>query len=184
MDDYRAVRVRVRPGQELRFPAACVYCGQPAEPALRLRRRIGRVTREVDAPLCADCQQEVRRLSGDEERWQKLGRLAAGLAFLVLFLLLFFLIVPGLLLGLRLLLALAIAGLAGAAAYSAFRRRSVRYARPQKQAILAAARLDGFSWRTMTLAFADEDFAQRFAALNEPDLILDELIEVNREVVA
>lgn len=184
MSSDGSVRVRVRPGEELRFPAACVYCGQPAGPALPLRRRLGRVTREVDVPLCGDCQQEVRRLSGDEERRRKLGWLAAGLAFLFLFLLLFFLLPAGFPILLRLLLPLGIAALAAGAVYSAFRRNSQRYARPEKQAILAAARLEDFSWRTMTLAFADEAFARRFATLNEPQSMIDEPLEVDREVVA
>lgn len=184
MSAYQAVRVKVRPGEELRFPATCVYCGQPAGPALPVRRRLGRVTREVDVPLCGDCQQEVRRLSGEEERRQKLGWLAAGLAFLLLFLLLFSLLPAGFPLVLRLLLPLGIAALAAGAVYMAFRRNSLKVARPEKQAILAAARLDHFSWRTMTLAFADDAFARQFAALNEPQLIIDEPFEVDREVVA
>ena len=184
MSLYRAVRVRVRPGEALRFPAACVSCGQPAGPALPLRRRLGRVTREVDVPLCDDCEREVRRLSADEERRQKLGWLAAGLTFFLLFVLLFFLLPAGFPVALRLLLPLGIAALAAGAVYAAFRRSSLQYARPEKQAILAAVRLTGFSWRSMTLAFADEAYARRFADLNEPQLIVDEPYEVDREVVA
>jgi hypothetical protein len=184
MSAYRGVRVKVRPGEELRFPATCVYCGQPAGPALPLRRRLGRVTREVDVPLCSDCQQEVRRLSGDEERRQKLAWLVAGLAFLFLFLLLFFLLPAEFPVVLRLALPLGIAGLAAGGVHTAFRRNSLQIARPEKQAILAAARLTGFSWRTMTLAFADETFARSFAALNETQLVMNEPFEVDREVVA
>ncbi|NLF63065.1 MAG: hypothetical protein GX579_00535 [Chloroflexi bacterium] len=184
MSSYRAVRVRVRPGEELRFPAACVHCGQPARPALPLRRRLGRVTREVDVPLCDDCQQEVRRLSGDEERRRKLGWLAAGLAFLIVFLVLFFLLPSGFPVALRLLLPLGLAALTAGALYTVFRRSSLQYARPEKQAILAAAQLAGFSWRTMTLAFADEAYARQFADLNESQLIVDEPNEVYREVIA
>lgn len=183
MSSYRVVRVKIRPGEELRFPAVCVHCGQPAGPALPLRRRLDRVTREVDVPLCDACQQEVRRLSGDEERRQKLGWLAAGLAFVFLFLLLFFLLPAGFPVALR-LLPLGMAALASAAIYTVFRRSSLQYARPEKQAILAAVRLTGFSWRTMTFAFADESYARRFADLNEPQLIVDEPYEVDREVVA
>jgi ABC-type multidrug transport system fused ATPase/permease subunit len=179
----RAVRVKVRPGQPLRFPAQCVYCGAAAEPVLRLRRRIGRVTREVSVPLCADCQKEVQRLSFDEERWQKQGWLAAGLASIVLlFALLFWL--PGLLpFGFRLLLALAAAVLAAVAVISEFRRRSLSRSRPEKQAILAAARLEEFSWRAMTFVFTDEAFARRFAELNEPQLMVALSPHPEREVV-
>lgn len=168
----RAVRVKVRPGQPLRFPAQCVYCGAAAEPVLRLRRRIGRVTREVSVPLCANCQKEVQRLSFDEERWLKQGWLAAGLAALVLLVgLLLFL--PALLpFAFRLLLAWAMGALAAVAVISEFRRRSLSRARPEKQVVLAAARLEEFSWRAMTFVFADEAFARRFAELNEPHLMV------------
>jgi ABC-type multidrug transport system fused ATPase/permease subunit len=179
----RAVRVKVRPGEPLRFPAQCVYCGAAAEPALRLRRRMGRVTREVSVPLCDNCQKEVQRLSFDEERWQKQGWLAAALASIVLFVALLFLL-PGLLpFGFRLLLALAAAVLAAVAIISEFRRRTRSRARPEKQAILAASRLEDFSWRAMTLVFADEAFARRFAELNEPQLMEALSPHSEREVV-
>ncbi len=179
----RAVRVQVRPGQTVRFPAQCVYCGAAAEPALRLRRRIGRVTREVSAPLCADCQKEVQRLSFDEERWQKQSYLAAGVVALVLFLALLFFLPALLSFALRLLLALALAALAAVAVISAFRRHSLSRARPEKQAILAAASLESFSWRAMNFVFADEAFARRFAELNEPQLLVALSPDSEREVV-
>lgn len=179
----RAVRVNVRPGEPLRFPAQCVYCGTAAEPALRLRRRIQRVTREVDVPLCIDCQNEVRRLSFDEERWQKQGWLAAGLAFLLLFAGLLVVLPSGLSFVYRLLFALGLAGLAAIAILSFFRQRSRRYARPEKKAILAAAQLSDFSWRAMTLVFADETFARRFAELNEPIQMEDPIPLSQTEVV-
>lgn len=163
----RAVRVKVRPGQPLRFPAQCVSCGVPAEPGLCLRRRIGRVTREVDVPLCAACQKEVQRLSFDEERWQKQGWLAAGLGFILLLLGLLFLLPAGFPFVYRFLFALGAGGLAAMGIGALFRQRRLRHARPEKQAILAAAQLTDFSWRAMTLAFADETFARRFAELNE-----------------
>lgn len=179
----RAVRVNVRPGEPLRFPAQCVHCGTAAEPALRLRRRTGRVTREVDVPLCAECQKEVQRLSFDEERLRKQGWLAAGLSFLLLFTGLLFVLPAGLSFVYRLLFALGVAGLAAIAVVSFFRQRSQRYARPEKQAILAAAKLSDFSWRAMTLVFADETFARHFAELNEPIQMEDPIPLSQTEVV-
>jgi hypothetical protein len=79
---------------------------------------------------------------------------------------------------------LGVAALTAGALYTVFRRSSLQYARPEKQAILAAAQLAGFSWRTMTLAFADEAYARQFADLNESQLIVDEPNEVYREVIA
>src|SRR5690606_8811416 len=151
-------------------------------PALPLRRRLGRVTREVDVPLCDDCQQEVRRLSGDEERRRKLGWLAAGLAFLIVFLVLFLLLPSGFPMALRLLLPLGLAALTAGALCTVFRRSSLHYVRPGEQASLGAGPLSGFSWRTMTLAFADEAYERQFADVNESPLIVDEPNEVCREV--
>lgn len=179
----RAVQVKVRPGQALRFPAQCVYCGAAAEPALRLRQRIGRVTREVHAPLCADCQQEVRRLSFDEERWQKQGWLAAGLVFLLLVAAVVLLFPGAISLGYRILFALGVGGLAVLAVLSFFRQRSLRHARPEKQAILAAAQLTDFTWQAMTLRFADESYARRFSELNEPMEMVDSIPLSQTEVV-
>jgi hypothetical protein len=179
----RAVQVKVQPGQALRFPAQCVYCGAAAEPALRLRHRIGRVTREVHAPLCADCRQEVRRLSFDEERWQKQGWLAAGLVLVLLFAAVLLLSPGAIPLGYRLLFALGVAGLAVLAVLSFFRQRSLRYARPEKQAILAAAHLTDFTWQTMTLRFADASYARRFGELNEPMEMVDSIPLSQTEVV-
>lgn len=170
-----AVRVKVRPEESLYFPAQCVHCSRPGTPALPLRRRTGRITRIVDVPLCTACQEEVRRLSGEEERWLRLARLAAGLTVIVLLLLSFLLLPAALPFLVRLLLALSVAGLAGAALYGYLRRTSLKQARPEKQAILAAAEMVDFSWRATTFAFADETFARRFAALNETRLVEGEI---------
>jgi hypothetical protein len=179
----RTVRVDGRPGQALRFPAQCIYCGTAAEPALRLRRRIGRVTREIEVPLCSDCHKEVQRLSYDEERWLKQGWLAAGFVLLVLALGLLFLLPAGITVLLRLLLAAGVASLGAIAVLSYFRHSSLARARPEKRAILAAAQLTDFSWRAMTFVFADETFARRFAELNEPQLMVAMSPHSEREVV-
>ena len=166
------VKVEVRPGDILRFPQRCVSCGQPAAGALRLRKRRERTTRELQAPLCADCRHELERLSGDEERWLRMGWFFGALAsFLTLILVLIFL--PGWLAFLpRLALAVLPAAGLGALVTLYFRRRSTAHARPEKLAVRNAVLLHDFSWRCTTLEFADDEIAQAFIELNQ-DMIME-----------
>jgi hypothetical protein len=145
----------------------CVHCGAPPDGWLPLRHRLGQLTREVDVPLCGACRGELQRLSGDEERWRRLGRLAAGLTAFVVFIALFLLLPAALGFLLRFLPALVLALGTAALAYVLFRRASLAQARPEKQAIWRAAQLRDFSWHTATLAFAEARFAERFHCLNE-----------------
>ncbi|MFW5941226.1 MAG: HNH endonuclease [Chloroflexota bacterium] len=163
----RQIKVWVQAGEALRFPEVCVHCGQPAEEWLPLHHRRGHRTRTISAPLCAECHRELQRLSADEERWRQMGWLFGGLTLLVVWLVLAFLSPGWLSLVWRLLLSLSLAATAGAVVFFYFRRASAQHARPEKKAILNAARLRDFSWRTTTLEFDDDSFAERFAALNE-----------------
>lgn len=165
------VKVEVQPGETVHFPQRCVSCGQPAAGALRLRKRRERTTRELQAPLCADCRHELQRLSGDEERWLRMSWFFGALAFF-LALLIFLFLLPGWLAFLpRLVLALLIAGGAGTLVMFYFRRRSAQYARPEKRAVRNAVRLHDFSWRTTTLEFADDHVAQQFIELNRDKIM-------------
>lgn len=161
------VKVEVQPGEALRFPNVCVNCGEGSTGWLPLRKRRGAVTREIKVPLCTDCQQHLGRLSGEEERWRKMGWLFGGLALVVGSVLFYFLWPGWLPLLLRILLALLAAGASGAAVLFAFRRASLQHARPEKLAVLKAASLGDFTWRTTTLEFEREAFAEAFKALNE-----------------
>lgn len=166
------VRLKIQPDQTVRFPNICVNCTRVATERTTLRKREGHRTRQIDVPLCETCAAELTRLSGDEERLQKIVRLLTGVAFMSLVLIVL-LITPGsMLIWFRLLAAAVLGAVAAFVVYRLFRPLVSRAARPQKQTILAAACLDGFSWRSTTFSFANDTFAQRFRALNE-ELILE-----------
>ena len=165
------VKVEVRPGEILRFPPQCVNCGNEAAGTMRLHKRRGRVTREIEAPLCADCRRELQRLSGEEERWRRMGWFFGALAFF-LGLIAFLLLLPGWLPFVpRLLLAAVLAGGVGALVVLYFRRNSMKYARPDKLAVLNAAQLQDFSWRATTFEFENEAYAREFVELNSGRLL-------------
>lgn len=165
------VKVKIRPNQTLQFPGICVHCAQPAAERLELKKRIGRVTRIIDVPLCVDCAHQIQRLSAEEERWQKLGWLAGGIVFFLTLALVLLFSSAALGLALRLLTALSLAALLGAAVAGLFWRVSRRAALPAKKAIYASAGITAFSWRATTFNFSNEIFAERFRSLNESSLI-------------
>lgn len=165
------VKIAIKAGEVVRFPAACVHCQQAATGRMPLRRRQGQVTRQIDVPLCAECQRELQRLSGAEERWRQLGWLAAALAFLVLVVVLFLLSPAAFPFLLRLLIAVILAALGAGAVWLAFQRTSLRHARPDKLSIVSAADLAAFSWQESTFEFANEEFAEQFRRLNESHLV-------------
>lgn len=165
------VKVEVQPGETLRFPQRCVHCGKEPADQMRLAKRRGRVTRQIEVPLCADCRHELQRLSGDEERWLRMGWFFGALAFF-LGLIVFLLFLPGWLAFVpRLLLATAVAGGVGLAVTLAFRHRSAEKARPEKRAVRNAARLADFSWRATTFEFEDKAYAGEFIELNKDKLL-------------
>jgi len=165
------VKIEMQPGEKVLFPPQCANCGQPAETAMLLRKRRGRTTREIKAPLCGDCERELQRLSGEEERWLRMGWFFGAVTFFVA-LIVFMLLLPGWLsLGPRLALSGLLAGGAGAVALLYFRRQSAEKARPEKQAVRNAAKLRTFSWRATTFEFEDEGFGEKFIDLNRAKLL-------------
>ena len=44
---------------------------------------------------------------------------------------------------------------------------SWRFRRPEAQAALKAVTIKGFDWETTTLEFANEEYAERFAQVNQ-----------------
>jgi hypothetical protein len=164
------IKVKARPDEPLQFPGICVHCGQGATAWLTLRKRNGRITRLIDVPLCTACDQARRRRSGMQEQRQKLGWLATGLTGLLGLALTFLLLPADFGIGLRLFLALPVAGLGATAVFTASRRWADQAALPDVKAIRQAASLDTFSWRTVTLSFTNESFADQFRQLNEPIL--------------
>jgi hypothetical protein len=165
------IKLQVQPGDTLRFPNVCVACGAAATDRLPLRKRRGRLTREIDLPLCSDCHRELQRLSGDEERWRRMGWAFAGVAMLFSFFLFFLFLFPQLPFTLRLLLALAPAAAIAGGVVAYFYRASREHARPEKKTILAAACLQDFSWRAATFTFGDPSFAAQVRSLNQESVM-------------
>lgn len=161
------VKLKVKAGQVVQFPGECVHCGNPAGATLTLRKRIGRVNRQIALPLCLDCSKELSRLSGDEERWRTLSWLAAGLAWFGLTLLGLLLLPAGLPVLLRLGLVVVPAGIIANIIRQNIQNSSLKRARPEKREILNAAKIITFSWRTTTFDFANEAFATKVITLNQ-----------------
>lgn len=159
------ITLRVRPGESVRFPNRCVACGRPASERLTMRRRRGQLTRRLDAPLCADCARQAARRSGQEEQLLRTGRLAAAVAGVGLFAL------AALLAGgnwwWRGLAGVVVGGAAAALVWLAFARRAAAAQLPEARAVREAAQIVDFTWRDMTLAFADEALAADVSRLND-----------------
>lgn len=162
------VRIKLRPDKTVRFPGICVHCSQPAVAFMPIQKRMGRLAQQIDVPFCANCASQLNRRSGAEERLQKIRQLTCGLVFLVMLVLTLILTPAGLSFGIRLLLAVAMAAMAAAAVYWLFRYPLANAALPEKKAVQQAAQITNFSWRTATFSFANDRFAERFQALNEP----------------
>lgn len=167
----RQVKIKARAGETICFPAQCVHCAKPAPERLRLRKRIGRITRLIDVPLCAECAHEVHRLSGEEERWQQLSWLLAGLVWLATLALLLLLLPGAFSLPIRFSFATIAALAAAVAAFRYGRHLALQRARPEKKAVLEAVRITDFSWRATTFVFANDAFAERFVAVNHKHLL-------------
>lgn len=177
----RQITLRVRPGETVRFPPLCVACGQPADERLTLQKRHGQITRRVDAPLCAECARHLARRSGEEERLVRLS-LPAAVGVALLLTVLGLLVLPFDLWWLRLLVGL-VAGLAGGAIIrEALMRRATAAELPERRAVREAARIVDFTWRDMTLAFADEEIAAQVMTLNPDSLLEEQSSEENPEV--
>lgn len=161
----KQITLRVRPGQSVRFPPLCVACGQPAGERLTLQKRRGQLTRRVDAPLCADCARRLARRSGQEEQLVRLSWPAAASAALLLGLL-GLLALPFDAWWLRLLVGLAFGAAGGAFIRWALLRRAAAAELPEKTVVREAARIVDFTWRDMTLVFADEAMADRVREMN------------------
>lgn len=165
------VKIKVRPKQIVRFPAICVHCSRPAGATMTVRKRLSRITRLVAVPVCAHCAAQLSRKSGEEERLQKIDWLVSGAVFFLLCALGWLLIPDGLGGGLRLLIAAGVAFLLTAVVHTLFQNKIKDAYLPEKQAVLASARISDFSWRATTFLFENETFTERFTQINEPLLM-------------
>ena len=165
------VKIKVRANQAVNFPGICVHCAQPAAEAMLIRKRMSRVTRLIDVPLCPDCAAQLRRTSMEEERLQKLRTIVSGAALVITLLAIFIALPPDLPVLLRFLAALAGAVFVTAVVIALFQHQIKETYLPEKQAVLQAAQIENFSWRATTFSFANELFRQRFVEMNEPLLM-------------
>ena len=138
---------------------------------MRLRKRIGRVTRLMGVPLCAKCHREIQRQSGEEERLGRLGRVVAGGAFLLSSVIVLLLLPAIWALWLSLILALSVAAITAYGLYLFFNNKRASAALPEKKAILSSASMIDFSWRATTFQFNSALFAEICRELNEPLLM-------------
>ncbi|MBK8989040.1 MAG: hypothetical protein IPM39_23710 [Chloroflexi bacterium] len=168
----RTLKLKLRPDETVRFPGLCVHCAQPGVMPMRLQKQHGRLTRQIDVPVCADCAQELAHKSGEEERLEKLGWVGAGATAVTLLLLGLLLTPAGLALWLRLLIGLIVGLGVGTAVLRLSRHLARQKALPAKQAIRQSAQIITFSWRATTFTFTNETFYERFRALNQP-LLMD-----------
>jgi len=166
----RQLIIKIAPAETVRFPGVCTNCVRPATESMKLVKRTGRTTRQIDAPLCEQCAAQLIKRSAAEERMQKLSRLLAVVAA-VLLLFGVLLLLSGTDLLLRLLLALLLAAAAAAVVTRLFRTAIGSAALPEKKAVLESAQLQAFSWRTATFQFSNDTFIERFMELNEPILL-------------
>lgn len=165
------VKMKVRPGEALRLPAACVNCGQDASEQISIRSKDGQIVRSLDMPLCTDCHRELNRKSAEEVRLQRLEPVVTALAGLLILALFFLFVFDGLPILLRLFLALIPAILAAAGIIYIFRKMVYKAALPEKQNIRDSAQIATFTWRATTFEFTNDEFAQQFSQLNEQRLM-------------
>lgn len=165
------VKLKVRPNQTVSFPGICVHCAQPASQRLLLHKRMGRVTRLIELPLCTACQKELHRTSADEERLQKIGGVVSGVLLLLTAVLTFLLLPSALAFLLRALTALLVGGSLAWGVWAVFTRARQQAALPTKKAILNSAKMTAFSWRATVFEFSNDIFTERFKRLNEPNLM-------------
>jgi hypothetical protein len=133
---------------------------------MEIHQRDGRTRRQVEVPICAQCAGHLQKSSAAEERLQRQSRLFVPLAA-VLILIAALLLLPGILFGLRLLIAIILAIIAGVVVYRLFRRAAASAALPEKKAVRASAELQSFTWRTATFSFTNATFIDRLVELND-----------------
>jgi hypothetical protein len=165
------VKIKVKPGETILFPASCVNCGREAELGLTLYKRDAGLQRSIKVPLCNDCQQELRRKSAAEERLERIGFVVAAAFGLLFFVLVLLLLPANLSTWLKIIAAVILAAFIAMAVLGLFLRKSKQSARPEKLNIKNAARISEFSWRAMTFEFRDEQYAESVCRLNEPQIM-------------
>jgi hypothetical protein len=166
----RIIRIR---GDSATFPGeACVHCLSPATERVQLVK-VGRSSvRRIGVPYCAEC---IALRNGRSPVQVQAERIAALVSFLAAWALGVWAYLSILsweafavrngplwagLVGLLVVdIVFAVLQLIGAT-------WAKRYRSPESKAALSSVRIRGFDWETTALEFADEEYADRFAAAN------------------
>ena len=167
-----AIKIKVRPHKIIRFPGLCVHCGQPGAKTMTLKKRIGRVSRMVDVPLCGQCWSDFNQRSSEEGRLGKLGWVTAVILFTLSLAVVLLLTPAEISWLLRLVVALVLGLMLAQLAWQLFRRAQLNAELPAKKSIRQSADITHFSWRATTFEFTNETFAKRFEEMNK-SLLMD-----------
>jgi hypothetical protein len=162
--------LRVRPGENVRFPNRCVVCGRLPQERLTLKKRHGQITRKLDAPICDDCARQLTRRSAEEERRLHVARVATVITGL--FVLIILVLAGWEPLWLRLAVAFIGAVTVAAIVHRLVLNWAAKANLPEKRAVLEAVQITDFSWRAMTLAFDNPAIIIEVMELNS-DILVD-----------
>ena len=165
------VKIKVRPDETIQFPNVCVHCTQPATEKMTVQKRLERVTRLVDVPLCQACSHQLQRRSATEEKLTQISRLVAIVVGLLALALGLWLSPVELGFGLRLLVGAITAVIFAALILTYFTQAKDKAVLPETRAVREAVGIKTFSWRATTFTFTNETFAERFEKLNQTVLM-------------
>jgi hypothetical protein len=167
----RVVQIR---GDRVIFPInACVHCLRPASREVQIVKVRGHTVRKVKVPFCGECIVLRREKSVRQVWFERTAIVNSVLLALVVGGRVYSAVtsgqVPsdgrervwGVLLGA--LIALIVFG----TMYLIARPWSWHFRRPEVRAALKAVTIKGFDWETTTLEFANEEYAERFALVNQ-----------------
>ena len=158
--------LRAGPGTAVRFPAYCVYCLESAGATMRIKKSLGYASRQIEAPLCRVCGQELRRRSAAEEQLQKIRWLILGVALPLTFALTLLLTPASLPFLLRLLFAASVVSILGVCLWAYFQNRIYAAALPAKAAVRQSVQIRDFSPGMTALVFSNGEYSARFKAVN------------------
>lgn len=139
---------------------------------MALHKRRGQLTRRLEVPLCTDCARQLARHSGQEERLLRLRWPAVVVTVIVLAMLVFAML-PINPWWFRLAVGMALGLAAGTLVHRGISRRAETAELPERKAVRESARIVDFTWRDMTLAFANHRVPAEVIALNADAVAAD-----------
>ncbi|GAB4272973.1 MAG: hypothetical protein Kow0080_19990 [Candidatus Promineifilaceae bacterium] len=160
------VTLRAAPGDVVRFPAVCVYSGEPALARLPIAYRRGMRELFLEVPVSTAVYNLLQRRSYQEERWWHVSWVVAVLAGVVV--LASVLLWLNAVLAFRLFLGSVAALLVATLVLAGFQPIIDRHMLPEKADVYNAAQIVAFDGRFLTISFRNDAFAAQVRALNEP----------------